>query len=50
MLAYFIMGFVAIKKERISLYDCFACYVIVVMISKVVYTVISAYARVPAIG
>ncbi len=42
MLAYFILGFVAIRKERISVYDAFSCYVIVVMISKIVFTVISA--------
>ena len=43
MMAYFVLGFIAIKKERISLYDAFGCYVIIVMISKVVFTTISAY-------
>lgn len=43
MTVYFLLGFIAIKKERVSIYESFTCYIILSMIAKILFTVISAY-------
>jgi len=43
MAIYFILAFVSIKKERVSIYESFACYIILFMIAKILFTVLSAY-------
>ena len=42
MTLYYLIAIVTIKKEQVSMYDTFSCYIIMIMVSKIAFTVISA--------
>lgn len=42
MTTYFILGFTSIKREKIVVYDYFLCYIVLSIVAKILFTIISA--------
>ena len=42
IVVYFALGFLAIKKEKLRVYEIFCYSVLLVMMSKIVFTVLNA--------